>query len=213
MCFLDNEAAQTVSTMATLEEFLLKEEYSLSPLHVTTGFSTDPKIFTEDEQYSAIPNSEDNFSHSSVLLSPNFSSLFPKFQSRDRNYTFEEAANSGWKSENTSSGGENEARAVHYRGVRRTKSGGKYYAEIRNPDKKGSRFWLGTFSTAEAAAAAYDRAAFQMRGGRALLNFPLNVESGCYLDPYSESYTSYSPLSSPNKRRKNGKDEKSTADL
>uniref|UniRef100_A0ACD5X038 Uncharacterized protein n=1 Tax=Avena sativa TaxID=4498 RepID=A0ACD5X038_AVESA len=51
---------------------------------------------------------------------------------------------------------------------------GKFAAEIRDSTRKGARVWLGTFNTPEAAAMAYDQAAFSVRGAAAVLNYPVD---------------------------------------
>ncbi|KAF5752382.1 ethylene-responsive transcription factor ERF [Tripterygium wilfordii] len=84
---------------------------------------------------------------------------------------------------------------VKYRGVRK-RPWGKFAAEIRDSNRQGARVWLGTYNTAEEAARAYDRAAYDMRGHYAVLNFPDEYPSGVHAAGSSSSAAASSSSSS-----------------
>ncbi|CAN0908417.1 Ethylene-responsive transcription factor 5 [Linum grandiflorum] len=120
-----------------------------------------------------------------------------RFGGDDEDYEIQAGVERG---ESRSRGGRNKE-GRHYRGVRQ-RPWGKYAAEIRDPGQKGSRMWLGTFDSPIDAARAYDRAAFKLRGRKAILNFPAEAAKYKVLEPTTAVVQEGNNVGSERKRRR-----------
>ncbi|KAI3997341.1 hypothetical protein MKX01_003144 [Papaver californicum] len=129
-------------------------------------------------------NSEN--SYECFVSSPSSSSSSTQIFSSESDYTSSSSSSSLLKllSHKKTSGRKifKETRHPIYRGVRARKNN-KWVCEVREPGNRKSRIWLGTHSSADIAARAYDVAAIALRGKSA----PLNFEDSLWLLPRAKS--------------------------